>query len=125
MQLGKLSGEKMKHTAGPWKTCGAERGGCRCCLVWSTPVDVIVATAILAVDEVTGGEGVLLDEAKANARLIAAAPDLLECCKVLREIVQRDIDGDPDRIATDGHREDAADKAAFAIAKATETEGEP
>lgn len=56
-------------TAGPWKECGHNRGGCSCGLVWSRHSDVAVAEAWrgdLEAPEPTEG-------AKANAAYIAAA----------------------------------------------------
>lgn len=59
-----------KHTPGPWSTA-------------SDPCHFDSQTTVVAangarVAEVTGSA---FDEAEANARLIAAAPDLLEACK--------------------------------------------
>ncbi len=71
------------HTPGPWSACGHDRGGCQCCMVWSIPADCVVAVALTAKDkQYTGGEGIgQLEIAQANARLIAAAPELLAACE--------------------------------------------
>ena len=64
------------HTPGPWRMCGQDRGGCICGIVWSESSDIPVADASLS------GHDDLIDvrpsesERKANARLIAAAPDM-------------------------------------------------
>lgn len=69
-----MEGE-FKGTLGPWKICGDKRGGCICGQVWSIPADFPVATATSSDDEL--GE-IPIEQMKANARLIAAALDLLE-----------------------------------------------
>lgn len=74
-----------EHTHGPWKVCGARESTCSCGLVWSEKLDCVVAAAISARDEsYTCGEGIS-DPATlaANARLIAAAPDLLAALEAL------------------------------------------
>lgn len=88
----------MTHTPGPWSYIGNG--------------DVVAKS-----DKYCGGEkdiaSVFLtvnDEDEANARLIAAAPDLLEALKDM-------LDGHED--ACTGYGEGAADKARAAIAKAT------
>lgn len=77
----------------PWKYCGDERGGCSCGLVWSLPLDCVVAAAVGADDiTFTCGEGVDLKQEKRNAAYIAMAcvgfPRLLEENKRLREALQ-------------------------------------
>ena len=103
-----------KHTPGPWRACGEDKGGCQCGMVWSTSVDVIVAVAVTAADEAyTCGAGIT-DPAEqiANARLIAAAPDLLAACEAMYLWLQL------------GHAEDdkfgRTIKAAIAKAEATQ-----
>lgn len=85
-----------KWTPAPWRECGHARGGCTCGLVWSVVHDFPVAEATIgkwgdpvpvlkrvnrkheaAIELMEYGE---VGEAmgKANARLIAAAPDLYE-----------------------------------------------
>jgi len=88
----------MTHTQGPWSYIGNG--------------DVVAKS-----DKYCGGEkdiaSVFLtvnDEDEANARLIAAAPELLEALKDM-------LDGHED--ACTGYGEGAADKARAAIAKAT------
>lgn len=90
-------------TPGPWRECGRDRGGCVCGIIWSTAHDHPVAAVTSGPwgDEypslrfAEGGEGTVTpskveayierieygsvdaSEAKANARLIAAAPTML------------------------------------------------
>jgi hypothetical protein len=73
-----------KHTPGPWRVCN--EGKCGCCQIWSTSADEEVACSrgVACVHREWGDApgmvygGVPLDECKANALLIAAAPDLRE-----------------------------------------------
>ena len=66
-----------KHTPGPWEGC--HDGKCKCGYIFGDGGKVFVAKAI--------GEGDMVDpypnrEAQiANAKLLIAAPDLLEACK--------------------------------------------
>lgn len=69
----------VKHTEGPWRECGS--GGCVCGLVWSTKHDVVVATATGRCEE--QGIEIPVEIQQANARLIAAAPDLLDALKAV------------------------------------------
>lgn len=90
---------KAQHTPGPWKAC--KDGDCRCGQIWSKTADQPVATVEIGqwgdawpalrfsgdgtvVEAYTArsdyGE-VSLEEAKANANLIAAAPELLTECE--------------------------------------------
>lgn len=68
-----------KHTAGPWSVGKCKSSGGYLVL---GPADDIVADV--------GATSVLwanCAELKANAHLIAAAPDLLEACKALRGLI--------------------------------------
>ena len=64
-----------KFTPGPWKSCC--NGACNTGLIWALPADVVVAQALSCHDRDTLGDGVSQEVAAANARLIAAAPELL------------------------------------------------
>lgn len=100
-----------KHTPGPWECeLGHENGdfqinstGCR----WKA---IANATA-----NVLGADAVYDDEAQANAKLIAAAPDMLKalnfCVKAMRIA---GVDTVPDGLCSQ-----AASEARAAIAKAT------
>jgi hypothetical protein len=100
----------MTHTPGPWHVCGAERGGCICGHVWDATGNVHVASAtalnMVNPDDLESQEVCVhdVDETKANARLIAAAPDMLAALKAVVAIADR--------------RTDEFDAARAAIAKA-------
>ena len=64
---------KTQHTPGPWKTNGDP-------VVFSNDSSQFIAF--------TDTRGISSDAAKANARLIAAAPDLLEALKHAVEIAE-------------------------------------
>ena len=84
----------MKHTKGKWIIHGLQKGknGYR---DWNTycvrsgKTNVHIAT-IGDVDRYYEKQN------RANARLIAAAPDLLEACKGLTKAINKEIDGNPD-----------------------------
>ena len=77
-----------KHTPGPWSVHR-----------WSWPTEVtgpihqvissdnFLTAFVPAWDDPRPGEVEASEEAKANARLIAAAPELLEACKVALGII--------------------------------------
>lgn len=93
------------HTPGPWKRCGAARGGCTCGQVWCPDYPVAIVTrgdwgdgadlrralrelwdhfrhrafGFLAYGHISD------DLAQANACLISAAPDLLSALRPLAE----------------------------------------
>ena len=109
-----------KHTPGPWYVI-TDKHGYTCI---STPDDDHVVCFGHGYDEYGGfkapwrdgydapGDNRHDDECKANARLIAAAPELLEASRFLIESVEASEDG-MDRLLT------AFDMARAAIAKAT------
>lgn len=69
-----------KHTPGPWQICGAR--GCSCRMIWGDSGEVCIGVAHSAHWKSAIGDPWPKDEmADANARLIAAAPDLLAACK--------------------------------------------
>ena len=107
-----------EHTPGPWK-----------CEEWRYPdatpprVEIVIhndrsRVAILDADE-HGDNPYTLPwaEAKANARLIAVAPDLLETLEVIRSDIGGYFDGDWD--GNDEGWQALANRAQKAIAKAT------
>lgn len=61
-----------KHTPGPWATDGG---------------DTVVAMGNQVVVTAPAPDGASFDEMKANARLIAAAPDLLEALQFMHDCV--------------------------------------
>ena len=88
-----------QHTPGPWKAIAAA-------VYAGRPLSTVV---------VSGDHGRLsADEAEANARLIAAAPELLEACKQMLAAL--------DQLHREGLREyhPIADDTRAAIAKATQ-----
>lgn len=120
------------HTPGPWIACGEDRGGCECGHVWSVTADAPVATVERGVwgdcyPVIKDGSAVMETveygvvpepEAAANARLIAAAPDLLEALvDTLDSYVSLVECGDCG--SWDPEQEDHVRKARAAIAKAT------
>lgn len=71
------------HTPGPWAAC--KDGDCPCGMVWSKPADFNVATAHIRSpcdEREMWDKEMSAEERRANARLIAAAPKLLDACKV-------------------------------------------
>ena len=77
----------VKHTPGPWGTANMTEGRC------STPQLYVISESeqIARISHIQGhgrqGEAANIDERIANARLIAAAPELLAACKVLLRFV--------------------------------------
>ncbi len=102
-----MNKETTKHTPGPWKA--------RDCFTNGQPVEYAIETrdAWLASVHITGPKnGFDCEEAEANARLIAAAPELLEALKKVLPLVESLVlDGEPYM----NEQEEARD----AIAKAT------
>lgn len=82
----------IKHTPGPWRICGNDRGGCKCGNVWSKKHDFVVARAISKLSYGQLDEGCSEETAVANARLIAAAPDLLAALEKIVEIEREERD---------------------------------
>lgn len=56
-------------TAGPWRACGHDRGGCQCGLVWALSVDALIARCTPDEDAPTANE----EGRKRDADFIAAA----------------------------------------------------
>jgi hypothetical protein len=99
-----------KHTPGPWAFSTSTNG-------WSYTINIFQADNATPTDGwsdvgyiIKTCEGEQQAIQHANARLIAAAPELLEALKDM-------LDGHED--ACTGYGEGAADKARAAIAKAT------
>lgn len=97
-----------KHTPGPWSVPHMARDevGCNCAYVLAEPYMGSICTISISDGKTIrdfGNDCPPLDEAKANARLIAAAPDLLAA---LIDLVE-------------GHSIGGAKRGRAAIAKAT------
>jgi len=111
------------HTPGPWKTCGANKDQCRCCQIWSVTADLPVAIASIGkigddypsirfadgdspgtigakveayMEQITYWE-VPEEQAFANARLIAAAPELLAAGREALSLLEKLMPMAPDR----------------------------
>jgi hypothetical protein len=81
-----------KHTPGPWHAC--HDGNCSCGMVWSKSQDTLVATAMSSCrknETYNMGEGLqnTSEAFKANTKLIAAAPELLEALARVKESFQQ------------------------------------
>jgi hypothetical protein len=99
--------ETMTHTKGPWKVDGANAqwgDGTKVRAIWGNEGEGMGAVAWVTDD--------YFEELEANARLIAAAPELLEACKLTAAIVTDKYD------ARNVSLEAAWDAATEAIAKA-------
>lgn len=107
-------------TAGPWSVCGADRGVCQCVTILSKhhPIATAVSGAWgdnypslrFVEDSGEGSIGAKIEAymeqitygevpeavAKANARLIAAAPDMYEALKLAEEIIEQQRIWSPD-----------------------------
>lgn len=88
----------LKHTPGPWKVDEDD--------------DVVSATGLWVAFAYGDSE----EEAKHNARLIAAAPDLLEALRALLSAAERMVDKAPVMGRTEA---EAMDRARLAIDRAT------
>lgn len=103
------------HTPGPWTIQGNH---CPEIIAHSGTTDCPRTIAI--VDPVHTPRVLNRDEAVANARLIAAAPELLEACQVMVEWDAREQDHAVDFAERMRMCIEAFDKARAAIAKATQ-----
>lgn len=74
----KAGKEVIGFSPGPWRYCGQDRNQCKCCQVWSVKQDFQVATAHQEHEEIGY---IPLEQAKTNARLIAAAPEMYDILK--------------------------------------------
>jgi len=78
--------DERKHTPGPWSVCGAE--GCTCAAVLYR--DGIICEVRTFNDDMADatGHAPSPDEAQANKRLIAAAPELLASLDLIVDALQ-------------------------------------
>ena len=67
--------ENSKHTPGPWKTIHTQTRT----LEWNIGTDLGAPIPAMIVEGLNNRDG----NAEANARLIAAAPELLKACKAI------------------------------------------
>lgn len=109
-----------EHTPGPWSVVGATK-------VWKTGADG-AAVAIAAEPEIESSSDIRpvelysgrFDEACANARLIAAAPDLLIALRGCASELGRNLQRETDPLQR-AWLKTARDAALVAIAKASES----
>jgi hypothetical protein len=106
----------MSHTPGPWNI-GDENN--QCCEVLLGTLHNLTAN-VDRQDSNTGQIVITRDEMLANARLMAAAPDLLEACKLLMEHIKEGLVSVYEERADNGQPGVSACEAIeSAIAKAT------
>lgn len=88
-----MSAEARKWTPGPWQSCSGQDGKCTCGQVWSLPGDFPVFTArhyvgeahtLMADDLDMVYAAISAEQARTNANLIAAAPELYEALAALQ-----------------------------------------
>jgi hypothetical protein len=101
-----------KHTPGPWRAAKGTHEIFIQCAAPTGPYDVATITTL----EENGEQSKA--ETQANARLIAAAPELLKALKAALEWSQSDIDGFEDISPTEEMLEARIDIIQAAIAKA-------
>lgn len=121
-----ISVSKAKHTPAPWRLPHfvSEESGCDCGYIFAND-DRMGAVASVHFHKRECDDNPPKDEAKANARLIAAAPDLLAALKTIFDEWQaytnpRD-DGyptDPNAVVSDAWKNGFYEKARAAISKA-------
>lgn len=100
-----------KHTPGPWHADGLEIWATKAVRFNLTTVGTPMIAAVCAHADMEGGF-----PANANARIIAAAPELLEALeRLVTEIILSDVDME----YIDSHFMPHIEKARAAIAKAT------
>jgi hypothetical protein len=105
--------EAVKHTPGPWKAELANKGRKNACEFWAVIEDNHSRTHRDSIVNMFWSDGIRPDD-EANARLIAAAPELLEALELLHSISkhQRAVFGSEEAVAS------AYATARAAIAKA-------
>lgn len=101
----------MKHTPGPWKVSGTERGDEYRSVILGGPHNATVAHADLLFYSD-------LDECEANARLISAAPELLEALTAIMTILNNNSTTEFEQRAL--HSQPSIQMAVAAIKKATD-----
>ena len=117
------------HTPGPWKVCGGQNGKCNCGIMWSIPGDFPICTVAggstfptaVAHKHMADAPDMIYQtitdaERDANARLIAAAPDMLAALSDIDDAIKHHIKYDADRWPTFS---EARDRVRSAISRAT------
>jgi hypothetical protein len=92
-RLDTLQSQSRPHTPGPWRVVEPVAIDYRAPLIYGADGGSLVAT-------VEGGgrkRAVDAAEARSNAHLIAAAPDLLTACKLARDLLKPELVKEPDR----------------------------
>lgn len=83
-----------KHTPGPWSIC--RNGECSCGFIWSGCEEMHIATAYdvrsIGHFDHASDAAPSREEAMANGRLIAAAPELLEALRGVLRVADRKTD---------------------------------
>lgn len=80
-----MMSESSKHTPGPWNTGGSVHAK----VVYAQCVPIARTDAGDSYDWLPGKRFLYEETANANARLIAAGPELLEACKRLLKFVEK------------------------------------
>lgn len=109
-----------KHTPGPWVSIGSTRDGVYSFTVYTDATYPEGSGNNLQVCAGYGGLSSgfpVIEEARGNASLIAAAPDLLEALEGIMDAVKR-CEEDDDKSITDEFTEELEIVALAAIAKA-------
>lgn len=106
------------HTPGPWERGDGAANGCAGYIYCDDATGSAVASVVFSPDFIGRSDA----ETEANARLIAAAPELLEA---LKEIVKacEECEADENMSIVDAFTQDMEDAARAAIAKATGESG--
>lgn len=82
-----------EHTKGPWKIKqGSSYEGEICTIYLTEPGYVTIASSNCLSGKGVAGLEELAEEAQANARLIAAAPDMLEALEYTRNIIREGLE---------------------------------
>ena len=100
------------HTPGPWEASTHPANDPEYCHVWSKSRGRDIALVVRVKNESMVNVG----SAEANARLIAAAPEMYEMCKLLLPVMQRDAK-DRHMRAGESRRGEHADKLREILAK--------
>lgn len=70
----RIRGLAERATQGPYHACGQDRGGCKCCAVWSKSADSHILTTAKEGDDQEGACTISEQQAMDNAQYFAALP---------------------------------------------------